>query len=78
MSVDVKRSEPRSVDQTVLIPLLYSPPPADLPTVDKDLLILSAACHGNVNRHMRLRRPRMIKGELTGLIQGIYHNPLFA
>jgi hypothetical protein len=78
MSVDVKPSEPRSVDQSVVLPLLYSPLPADLPTVDKDLLILSAACHGNIDRYMRLRRPKMIKGELACLIRGIYHDPLFA
>lgn len=47
MSVDVKRSEPRTVDQSVVLPLLYSPLPADLPTIDKDLLILSAAYNGN-------------------------------
>jgi hypothetical protein len=78
MSVDVKRSEPRSVDQSVIVPLLYSPLPADLPTVDKDLLILSAACHGNIDRYMRLRRSQKIKGELACLIRGIYHDPLFA
>jgi hypothetical protein len=78
MSVDMKQSEPRSVDQSVVLPLLYSPLPADLPTVDKNLLILAAACHGNIDRYMRLRRPKMIKGELACLIRGIYHDPLFA
>ncbi|KAG9567239.1 hypothetical protein KCU71_g2869, partial [Aureobasidium melanogenum] len=78
MSVDVKRSEPRSVDQSVVLPLLYSPLPADLPTVHKDLLILSAAYHGNIDRYMRLRRPQKIKGELACLVRGIYHDPLFA
>ncbi|THY07456.1 hypothetical protein D6D02_07229 [Aureobasidium pullulans] len=78
MSVDVKRSEPRSVDQSVVLPLLYSPLPADLPTVDKDMLILSAAYHGNIDRYVRLRHPQKIKGELACLIRGIYHDPLFA
>jgi hypothetical protein len=78
MSVDMKQSEPRSVDQSVVLPLLYSPLPADLPTVDKDLLILAAACHSNIDRYMRLRRPKMTKGELACLIRGIYHDPLFA
>ncbi|THX56761.1 hypothetical protein D6D11_03400 [Aureobasidium pullulans] len=78
MSVDVKRSEPRLVDQSVVVPLLYSPLPADLPTVDKDMLILSAAYHGNIDRYVRLRHPQKIKGELACLIRGIYHDPLFA
>ena len=78
MSVDVERSEPRSVDQSVVLPLLYSPLPVDLPTVDKDMLILSAAYHGNIDRYMRLRRPQKIEGELSCLIRGIYHDPLFA
>jgi hypothetical protein len=78
MAVDVKRVKPRSFDQSVVVPLLYSPLPADLPTVDKDLLILSAAYHGNIDRYMRLRRPQKIEGELECLIRGIYHDPLFA
>ncbi|KAJ5870984.1 hypothetical protein N7455_005925 [Penicillium solitum] len=44
--------------------LLYEPLPADLPTVDKDLLILMAAWSGNIDRYARLRRPTMIHGEL--------------
>lgn len=78
MSMDVKRSEPRPVDQSAVLPLLYSPLPADLPTIDKDLLILSAAYHGDIDRYMRLRRPQRIEGELECLIRGIYHDPLFA
>jgi hypothetical protein len=78
MSVDLKQSERRPVDQSVVLPLLYSPLPADLPTIDKDLLILAAACHGNIDRYLRLRRPQKIHGELQCLIRGIYHDPLFA
>ncbi|KEQ76411.1 hypothetical protein M436DRAFT_38504 [Aureobasidium namibiae CBS 147.97] len=78
MSVDFKESERRSIDQSVVLPLLYSPLPADLPTVDKDMLILSAAYHGDIDRYVRLRRPKKIQGELACLIRGIYHDPLFA
>lgn len=78
MSVDFKESERRSIDQSVVLPLLYSPLPADLPTVDTDMLILSAAYHGDIDRYVRLRRPKKIEGELACLVRGIYHDPLFA
>lgn len=48
--------EPRSVEDEVSH-LLYTPLPADLPTMDKDLLIQMAAYYGNINRYSRLRRP---------------------
>ncbi|CAI7571068.1 unnamed protein product [Penicillium crustosum] len=58
--------------------LLCEPPPADLPTVDKELLILMAARSGNIDRYTRLRRPTMIHDELPCVIRGIYHHPFFA
>lgn len=58
--------------------LLYEPLLADLPTVDKGLLILMAAWSGNIYRYARLRRPTMIHGELPCVIRGIYHQPFFA
>ncbi|OQE36002.1 hypothetical protein PENCOP_c012G08868 [Penicillium coprophilum] len=58
--------------------LLCEPLPADLPTVDKDLLILMAAWSGNIDRYARLRRPTMIRGELPCIVRGIYHHPFFA
>ncbi|CAI7588743.1 unnamed protein product [Penicillium discolor] len=58
--------------------LLYEPLLADLPTVDKDLLIPMAAWSGNIDRYARLRRPTMIHGELPCVIRGIYHQPFFA
>ncbi|KAK3343841.1 hypothetical protein B0T25DRAFT_615151 [Lasiosphaeria hispida] len=60
------------------IALLYSPLPPDLPTLNKDLLILKAAYTGNIDRYARLRRPRMIKTEYHCLIRGIYHSITFA
>lgn len=60
------------------VPLLYSPLPLDLPTMNKDVLILMAAYEGNVDRYVRLRRPFMILGELESVIRGIYHNTTFA
>ncbi|KAJ5963297.1 uncharacterized protein N7479_003173 [Penicillium vulpinum] len=58
--------------------LLCEPLPADLPTVDKDLLILMAAWSGNIDRYTRLRRPTMLHGELPCVVRGIYHHPFFA
>jgi hypothetical protein len=59
-------------------PLLYSPLPSDLPPVNKDSLILSAAYRGDVDRYVRLRRPRMIEQEFHAIILGIYNHPLWA
>jgi hypothetical protein len=67
----------RAVDPKA-VQLLCEPLPADLPTVDKDLLILMAAWSGNIDRYVRLRRPTMIHGELPCVIRGIYHHPFFA
>ncbi|KAJ0419521.1 hypothetical protein BJY00DRAFT_313910 [Aspergillus carlsbadensis] len=78
-SLDIDGVEPhaRAIDpQTV--DLLHSPLPADLPTVDKDLLILMAAWSGNIDRYVRLRRPSQIEGELPCIVHGIHHYPLFA
>lgn len=60
------------------VPLLYSPLPLDLPTMNKDVLILMAAYEGNVDRYVRLRRPGMIPEEAQCVIRGIYHNTTFA
>lgn len=60
------------------VKLLYSPLPDDLPSVDKDLLILMAAWDGNIDRYNRLRRPRLIDGEIPCIVRGIYHHPFFA
>lgn len=60
------------------VSLLYSPLPLDLPTMNKDVLILMAAYEGNVHRYVRLRRPQMISDEAEVVIRGIYHNTTFA
>jgi hypothetical protein len=67
----------RAVDPKA-VQLLCEPLPADLPTIDKDLLILMAAWSGNIDRYARLRRPTMINGEMPCVIRGIYHHPFFA
>ena len=59
-------------------PLLYSPLPVDLPTVNKDILILMAAYYGDIDRYVRLRRPMLIPCEVDCVIRGIFHNTLFA
>ncbi|KAF4556448.1 Hypothetical protein D9617_1g083260 [Elsinoe fawcettii] len=51
--------------------LLLQPLPIDLPPVRKDVLILSAAYDGNIDRYDRLRRPRMVRLEDTCVIRGI-------
>lgn len=61
-----------------LAELLSEPLPRDLPTTDKDMLILMAACYGNIDRYARLRHPTMISKEVACCIRGIYHNTQFA
>jgi hypothetical protein len=60
------------------VPLLYNPLPYNLPTTNKDALILHAAYEGNVDRYARLRRPSMIEAEAEAATRGIYHNTSFA
>ncbi|KAK2019408.1 hypothetical protein LZ32DRAFT_633969 [Colletotrichum eremochloae] len=70
-----------SVHQTLEdehIPLFYSPLPKDLPTTNKDVLIIMAAWEGNIDRYLRLRRPVRIANEISAVIRGIYHHPPFA
>lgn len=43
-----------------------------------DLNILMAAWSGNIDRYVRLQRPRMVSGEHLCLTRGVYHDPLFA
>jgi hypothetical protein len=57
---------------------LTEPLPADLPFIEKDLLIVMAAYHGDIDRYVRLRRPKMVIGELECCAHGIHHNSLFA
>jgi hypothetical protein len=61
-----------------VVALLYTPLPSDLPSIDKDIIILMAAYHGDIDRYARLRRPKMIKFELNCVVRGIYHQPMFA
>jgi hypothetical protein len=68
--------EPETTEDVT--PLLYMPLPADLPTMNKDLLILMAAYYGDVDRYTRLRRPVMIQKEIACVVRGIYHNTMFA
>ncbi|KAJ5168366.1 uncharacterized protein N7482_003960 [Penicillium canariense] len=77
MDVEGVRPGARPVDPET-VRLLYNPLPRDLPTVDKDLLILMAAWSGNIDRYTRLRRPKLLSYELPYVIRGIYHYPLFS
>ena len=58
--------------------LMYERLPRDLPTVDKDLLILVAAYYGDIDRYARLRRPKIATNELQCCVRGVYHNTMFA
>lgn len=58
--------------------LLHEPLPADLPTMEKDTLIAMAAHLGDIDRYVRLRRPKSVYNEVTCCIRGIYHNTFFA
>ena len=58
--------------------LLHEPLPADLPTVQKDILIVMAAYFGDVDRYTRLRRPKLVYGEIECCVRGVYHNTFFA
>ncbi|KAL4907144.1 hypothetical protein BDW74DRAFT_189697 [Aspergillus multicolor] len=59
-------------------PLLYSPLPTDLPSINKDKLILVAAYHGDIDRYVRLCRPVLIPDEFLCIVRGIYLNPFWA
>ncbi|KAH6679950.1 hypothetical protein F5X68DRAFT_244879 [Plectosphaerella plurivora] len=59
--------------------LLWNPLPDHLPEGNKDVLILMAAYHGDIDRYARLRRPTRPLPQETACIQrGIYHNTMFA
>lgn len=70
---------PNRPSSEAMLELLWSPLPFDLPWGDKDLLILMAAYHGDVDRYARLRRPHYVsRTERHCLVRGIYHNTAFA
>ncbi|KAB5575734.1 hypothetical protein GE09DRAFT_602608 [Coniochaeta sp. 2T2.1] len=58
--------------------MLYTPLHPHLPAITKDPLILMAAYEGNLDRYVRLRRPKMLHREAQAVIRGIYHNTTFA
>ncbi|TDZ13740.1 hypothetical protein C8035_v009118 [Colletotrichum spinosum] len=60
------------------VSLFHSPLPNDLPTTNKDVLIIMAAWEGNIDRYARLRRPWSISNEISAVIRGIHHHPPFA
>lgn len=60
------------------VALLEGALPFDLPTMNKDPLILVAAYTGNVDRYARLRSRFSIDKEFRCLVRGIYHNTLMA
>ncbi|KXT06319.1 hypothetical protein AC578_9174 [Pseudocercospora eumusae] len=62
-SVDQYQAAKSSSDEVrhsqLLIKLMTEPLPVELPTIDKDLLLLVAAYSGDIDRYARLRRPRL-------------------
>jgi hypothetical protein len=74
---NVELKQPNLSDEEIA--LLTSPLPFDLPTMQKDLLILSAAYEGNLDRYARLRRPgRSVEYELHCLVPGVYRSTALA
>ncbi|KAL8393758.1 hypothetical protein RB595_003488 [Gaeumannomyces hyphopodioides] len=62
-----------------MLSLLWNPLSRDLPAGDKDVLILMAAYHGDIDRYARLRRPVHISvNEDCCVRRGIHHNTGFA
>ncbi len=62
-----------------IVSLLHTPLPRHLPNGNKDLLIFMAAFYGDIDRYVRLRRPKMqYEKERNCILRGIYHNTMFA
>ena len=76
--VDNYQSEDENTPDPEVVQYLYTPLPADLPIINKDILILQAAYEGNIDRYVRLRRPDMLNGEFQCVMRGIFHNTMFA
>ncbi|ATY61449.1 hypothetical protein A9K55_008883 [Cordyceps militaris] len=70
--------EPDDTADLAMAAYLAKPLPRDLPTGNKDILILAAAYTGNIDQYARLRRPLMVDQEAGCVVRGIYHNPFFA
>ncbi|KAH9885374.1 hypothetical protein F4778DRAFT_799173 [Xylariomycetidae sp. FL2044] len=77
-SVPEATSASHASTDDLMLHLLSSPLPHDLPVGNKDLLILTAAFYGDIDRYVRLRRPKTLQGEDFCVSRGIYHNSLFA
>ncbi|KAI3528820.1 hypothetical protein CABS01_16133 [Colletotrichum abscissum] len=60
------------------IALLHTPLPEDLSPINKDILILTAAWDGNIERYFRLRRPIAAPNGITAVVRGAYHHTPFA
>jgi hypothetical protein len=79
MNIDIHGTEvPAATISPLMLDLLSSPLPFDLPAVNKDLLILMAAYYGNIDRYTILCRPEEIHHEIICCVRGIYHNTMFA
>ncbi|KAL0776016.1 hypothetical protein CaCOL14_007303 [Colletotrichum acutatum] len=78
--VDEFSSEKTNIEEVAPghIALFYTPLLSHLPTTNKDALILMAAYEGNIERYVRLRRPKMLHDEQAAVIRGIYNNTTFA
>ncbi|KAK3386245.1 hypothetical protein B0T20DRAFT_457738 [Sordaria brevicollis] len=81
--IGLETTPPGQTDQSTLpqqhVNLLYTPLFNEhLPTLIKNPLIVMAAYEGNLDRYLRLRRPKMVMGEYGAILRGIYHNTTFA
>lgn len=79
MNIDDHRvNTPYTTPSPLVLELLSSPLPFDLPTLHKNLLILMSAYYGDVDRYDHLRRIEPIAQEIDCCVRGIYHNTMFA
>ncbi|KAL4884298.1 hypothetical protein BJY04DRAFT_226055 [Aspergillus karnatakaensis] len=78
MNIDIAATSGEDPSNLNAISFLYSPLPADISPMNKDLLILLAAYNGDIDRYVRLRRPIFINAECICIIRGIFHNTMFA
>jgi hypothetical protein len=79
MNIDIHNTEvPDATISPLLLDLLSSPLPFDLPAINKNLLILMAAYYGDIDRYARLRRPEPVHQEINCCVRGIFHNTMFA
>jgi hypothetical protein len=79
MNIDLYDTKvPATIISPLILDLLSSPLPLDLPAINEDLLILMATYYDDINRYARLRRSEYIHHEINCCVRSIYHNTMSA